>query len=227
VAPIATDDDNAQCHAICQQLVQQATQCDPRAVGCFNAHGAVVARVLHDRFRGLERAVHHYDWPEVLLLLAQLGYETAAPMAPADAAMHTILVVDDTPVNLTVMAELLSPLYRVLVVASADQALKVASAVLPDLILLDVMMPMMDGYEVCRRLKSNPRTHDIAVLFLTATTQPEDEERGIRLGALDYISKPISPALVLARLDTQFQLKAARKRLETHPQMCDTSPDPS
>jgi putative two-component system response regulator len=131
--------------------------------------------------------------------------------------------VDDTPVNLKVMAALLSPAYRVLVVSSATQALKVASAALPDLILLDVMMPIMDGYAVCSRLKNDARTCDIPVLFLTAATQPEDEERGIQLGAMDYICKPISPALVLARVATQLELRRATQAAEKQGQMCNTS----
>jgi CheY-like chemotaxis protein len=194
-------------------------------LGWFNANAAVLARVLQAQFRSLERAVQHYDWPEVLRALALLGHHAAAPLAPHGGAGHTILVVDDTPVNLTVMAALLSPLYRVRVVASAEQALAVASAALPDLILLDVMMPVMDGYEVCRRLQHDPRTHGIAIMFVTATTQPEDEERGLKLGALDYISKPISPALVLARVATQLQLQAVRQGGQMRRQICNTSPD--
>jgi two-component system, sensor histidine kinase len=221
--PAPSEEDKVQCHAICQQLSDRASQCDPLALGCFNAHEAVLNRVLQGRFRSLERAVRHYDWPELLGLLERLGYSAEAPVMPSASARQTILVVDDTPVNLTVMAELLSPMYRVLVVASAEHALRVARAVLPDLILLDVMMPDMDGYEVCSRLKNDPHTQAISIVFVTATTQQEDVERGLQLGALDYITKPISPALVLARVATQLELRAARKKSERHGQMCDTS----
>jgi CheY-like chemotaxis protein len=235
VGPPASDEDKLHCQALCQQLAQGAMHCDPQAVSLFNAHAAVLFRVLQGQFRGLERAVQHYDWPETLHLLAMAGYVDEALAWPDCAAQptqwvgpaHTILIVDDTPVNLKVMAELLSPAYRVLVVASATDALTVASAALPDLILLDVMMPIMDGYGVCSRLKNDARTRDIPILFLTAATQPEDEERGIRLGAQDYISKPISPALVLARVATQIQLRSATKAAEKQGQVCNTSQSPS
>jgi putative two-component system response regulator len=126
-------------------------------------------------------------------------------------ADSTILIVDDVPENLVVLSELLSPQYRVLAATSGDGALRVANSLpRPDLILLDVMMPGMDGYAVLAKLRGNPVTHDIPVIFLTALASTGDEERGLQLGAADYITKPITPAIVLARVLTQLQAKQAR-----------------
>lgn len=122
----------------------------------------------------------------------------------------TVLIVDDTPDNLALMSGLLKDKYRVKVANSGDKALRIAqSSPPPDLILLDIMMPGMDGYEVCERLKSAPTTRDIPIIFLTAKSQIEDEQRGLEVGAADYITKPISPPIVLARVRTQLALKAS------------------
>ncbi|MBP8225983.1 MAG: two-component system response regulator [Acidovorax sp.] len=125
-------------------------------------------------------------------------------------AQPTVLVVDDTPDNLTLISDLLMDRYRVRVANSGERALKIAASDdAPDLILLDIMMPGMDGYEVCTRLKIGAATRDIPVIFLTAKVTVEDEERGLALGAVDYITKPISPPIVLARVATQLALKGA------------------
>lgn len=125
--------------------------------------------------------------------------------------MKTILVVDDTPENLAVLGELLRPDYRVRVAPTGMRALQVAqSDPRPDLILLDVMMPEMDGYEVLRRLRAIPETEHIPVIFVTAMDGTNDEEHGFSLGAVDYITKPIKPAIVLARVRAQLELKEAR-----------------
>ncbi len=122
----------------------------------------------------------------------------------------TVLVVDDTPDNLALMSALLKSSYKVKVANHGDKGLRIAaSATPPDLILLDVMMPDVDGYEVCRRLKADPRTCDIPVIFLTARSEAEDERKGLALGAADYITKPISPPILLARVATQLTLKAS------------------
>jgi len=119
-------------------------------------------------------------------------------------------VVDDTPDNLALMSALLKNTYRVKVANHGDKGLRIATSVTPpDLILLDVMMPDIDGYEVCRRLKADPRTCHIPVIFLTARSEPEDEQKGLALGAADYITKPISPPILLARVATQLTLKAS------------------
>jgi len=127
----------------------------------------------------------------------------------------TILVVDDTPDNITLLCSLLGDLYRNKVATSGEKALKIARTFPhPDLILLDIMMPEMDGYEVCRQLKADPATKDIPVIFLTAKTQEDDETRGFELGAVDYITKPIAPPVLMARVHTQLTLGEARKFLE-------------
>ena len=121
-----------------------------------------------------------------------------------------VLVVDDTPDNLTLMSSLLKPLYQVKLANSGAKALQLAqSDNPPDLILLDIMMPEMDGYEVCHALKASPRTRDIPVIFLTAKAEIEDEQKGLEMGAVDYITKPISPPIVLARVETHLNLKRA------------------
>lgn len=120
-----------------------------------------------------------------------------------------LLIVDDTPENLWLLNALLKGHYRIRLTGSGAQALEVArSAPPPDLILLDIVMPKMDGYEVCTRLKEDPATRDIPVIFLTGRSSPEDEERGILLGAVDYITKPISPAVLKARVATHLNQKA-------------------
>jgi putative two-component system response regulator len=127
----------------------------------------------------------------------------------------TLLVVDDTPENLAVLAELLTPAYRVLVANSGPRALRLAqSEPKPDLILLDVMMPDMDGYAVLGELKNSLATADVPVIFVTAMTATEDEQRGFDLGAVDYITKPIKPPIVLARVKAQLELKEARDWLK-------------
>ena len=121
----------------------------------------------------------------------------------------TVLVVDDTPDNLTLMSNLLKNDYKVKIANSGEKALKIATSESPpDLILLDIMMPGMDGYEVCQRLKGDPRTMNIPVIFLTAKTEVDDEKRGLELGAVDYITKPISPPIVMARVKNHLALKA-------------------
>ena len=121
----------------------------------------------------------------------------------------TILVVDDTPDNLALMMDLLKDTYKVRLANSGERALKMlVGSPPPDLILLDIMMPGMDGYEVCQRLKSNPVTRDIPVVFLTAKTEVEDEKRGLEIGAVDYLTKPVSPPIVLARIKIHLALKA-------------------
>ncbi|CAK0746469.1 putative cyclic di-GMP phosphodiesterase VC_1348 [Gammaproteobacteria bacterium] len=123
----------------------------------------------------------------------------------------TILVVDDTPENLAVLGGLLQPYYRVKVASSGVRALVVATSVPPpDLILLDVMMPGLDGYTVLERLRTQEATRDIPVIFVTALDASEDEELGLSLGAVDYITKPIKPAIVLARVHNHLELKQAR-----------------
>jgi putative two-component system response regulator len=127
----------------------------------------------------------------------------------------TILIVDDQPENLAVLAELLESHYRIRAVNSGVRALQAAvTEPRPDLILLDVMMPEMDGYAVLSALRLNPATRDIPVIFVTARDAAMDEEYGLELGAADYITKPIRPAVVLARVHTQLENKQARDLLK-------------
>lgn len=128
--------------------------------------------------------------------------------------LSTILIVDDDPGNLSVLGEALQPQYRIRVATSGPDALRVAaSEPRPDMILLDIMMPEMDGYAVLNRLRESELTRDIPVMFVTALGETEDEELGLRLGAVDYISKPIKPAIVKARVNTHLQLKRAQDAL--------------
>jgi sigma-B regulation protein RsbU (phosphoserine phosphatase) len=126
----------------------------------------------------------------------------------------SILVVDDTPANLTLMTGLLQDDYQVRAATSGEKALKIAySDNPPDLILLDIMMPEMDGHEVCRRLKVDEKTRDIPIIFLTAMSEAEDEEKGLKLGAVDYITKPVSPPIALARIHTHITMHRQKKAL--------------
>jgi putative two-component system response regulator len=126
------------------------------------------------------------------------------------AEKQVILAVDDSPETIALISELLRDSYGVKVATNGKDALRIAfsaSSNPPDLILLDIMMPGMDGYEVCNHLKSDSQTRDIPVIFLTAKSDIADEEKGFDLGAVDYITKPISPPILLARIRTHLRLK--------------------
>jgi putative two-component system response regulator len=129
-------------------------------------------------------------------------------------ARATVLVVDDTPANLMLLSGLLAPSYRVQLAPSGAKALELARRQSPDLIVLDIMMPDLDGYEVCRRLKADAATRHIPVLFLSALNQAEDETRGFECGAADFIHKPFNATTVLARVATQLQAKSWRDALD-------------
>jgi CheY-like chemotaxis protein len=119
-----------------------------------------------------------------------------------------ILVVDDERLNINVLVDLLKPDYKMMAAKNGEQALKaVRIAKPPDLILLDIMMPEMDGYEVCRRLKADDATRDIPVIFVTAMVDTSDETKGLEVGAVDYLTKPISPPIVQARVKTHLALR--------------------
>lgn len=130
---------------------------------------------------------------------------------PSPSARPVLLLVDDEPQNLFVLAELLSTDYRVLTAKSGARALQLVAETLQiDLVLLDIMMPAMDGYEVMRRLQADPKMAQVPVIFVTAMAQVADEETGLKMGAVDYITKPVSPPIVLQRVKTHLELKAAR-----------------
>jgi CheY-like chemotaxis protein len=128
--------------------------------------------------------------------------------------VHKILIVDDVPMNIKLLTDALeAPDYEILVTTQGETALQIAQSENVDLILLDVIMPHMDGYEVCTRLKANPATQHIPVIFITARDDEADEARGLELGGVDYITKPISPPIVQARIKTHLKLKLAYEEL--------------
>ena len=132
----------------------------------------------------------------------------------APSAQKLILIVDDTPLNIGVISGALKDSYKTKVATNGEKAIALASAEeKPDLILLDIMMPGMDGYEVCSRLKADPATSEIPVIFLTGQTSAEDETRGFEVGAVDYVHKPFSPAVVKARVRSHILLREARAQL--------------
>jgi response regulator RpfG family c-di-GMP phosphodiesterase len=127
----------------------------------------------------------------------------------------TILVVDDTPENIEVLSEILTPDYTVKAAVRAEAALKIiASGEGIDLILLDVMMPGTDGYALCAKLKADPKTHDLPIIFVTSKSEVDDEAKGLRLGAVDYITKPFHPSIIKARVKTHVQLRRTQEELQ-------------
>jgi len=136
-------------------------------------------------------------------------------MTMTPVTQRTILAVDDSPENLNILSELLQPFYRLRAATSGSKALRIAvTPPYPDLILLDVMMPEMDGYQVFDQLRTNSATCNIPIIFVTAMDNTEAELQGLYVGAVDYITKPIVPAILLARINTQLELKEARDRLK-------------
>lgn len=129
-------------------------------------------------------------------------------------AKETVLIVDDNPANIALLCTTLKQEYRTKVANSGEKALAIAAADPPDLILLDIVMPGISGYEACERLKADPRTRSIPVIFVTAMNEVEEEERGLSLGGVDYITKPISPAIVCARVRTHLALARQTRELE-------------
>lgn len=130
-----------------------------------------------------------------------------AQLLDATAAKPRLLVVDDQPINIQVMHQIFNGHYQVFMATSGAQALTFCRTTPPDLVLLDIVMPGMDGFEVCTLLKADITTQDIPVIFVTAHTDAAQETRGLELGAVDFISKPVSPAVVRARVKTQLTLK--------------------
>ncbi|MEP0339411.1 MAG: diguanylate cyclase [Alphaproteobacteria bacterium] len=131
-----------------------------------------------------------------------------------DRQRQKILIVDDAETNLMILSNLLAEEGEIISATDGAQAIALAEADLPDLILLDVSMPGMDGYEVCRRLKSDIRTRDIPIVFVTGRTEDNDQEKGLSLGAIDYILKPYSPLIVLARIRNHLALQKAHRDLK-------------
>jgi putative two-component system response regulator len=135
--------------------------------------------------------------------------------SPTTPTSQTILIVDDIPDNIDLLSEVLDPHYLTRVALNGEKALKIAGGdIKPDLILLDIMMPGISGYDVCQRLKNHPDTRGIPIIFVTAMDEMEDEQKGLALGAVDYITKPISPPIVLARVRTHLALYDQTRELE-------------
>ncbi len=129
---------------------------------------------------------------------------------------NRILLVDDIPANIKILVGALRQNYKLVVATNGADAVKTALEKQPDLILLDVMMPGMDGYEVCKVLKSRAETADIPIIFVTAMSDEKDETRGFLLGAVDYIVKPVNPVIVKARVQTHIALRVAQAELQRH-----------
>lgn len=133
----------------------------------------------------------------------------------SDTTQQTILVVDDTPTNIQVLFDLLDTSgYRVAIAKSGDIALKRLEKSIPDLILLDVMMPGIDGFETCKRIKALEHTHNVPIIFMTALSDTLDKVKGLKLGAVDYITKPIQHEEVLARINIHLQIRHLNQTLE-------------
>jgi putative two-component system response regulator len=131
-----------------------------------------------------------------------------------DLSQMRVLVVDDVEINVDILVEALGDDYRISVAMDGESALEIVEQTPPDIILLDIMMPGIDGYEVCERLKSKAATRDIPVVFLTALSEEDNEAKGLALGAVDYITKPFSPAIVKARVKNHLELKQHKDHLE-------------
>jgi putative two-component system response regulator len=123
----------------------------------------------------------------------------------APAEKNRLLIVDDEPANIQILAGILGDDYILIAATNGRKALELAATKSPDLVLLDMMMPDMDGLEVCKALKEDPGTQDIPVIFVTGMSDAENEERGLQAGAVDYISKPVSPPIVKARVKIHIQ----------------------
>lgn len=127
--------------------------------------------------------------------------------------LPTLLVVDDQPLNIQILAHIFAPDHTVLSATSGAQALALCADQLPDLILLDVMMPDMDGHEVCRRFKADTRTQDIPIIFITVQNDPKEEANGLLLGAVDFIQQPVNATVVRARVQTHLRLRKALQQV--------------
>ena len=136
------------------------------------------------------------------------------PMENDHPKRNMIMIVEDTESDIDILVECLSDAYRVRVAMDGPSALEDIQKEPPDVILLDIMMPGMDGYEICRRIKQNKKTRDVLVIFVTALTEAVDETRGFELGAVDYITKPFSFSVIRARIKTHLDLSEARKELQ-------------
>lgn len=127
-----------------------------------------------------------------------------------------IMAVDDEPINLFLLEDIVEDRYQLRLINNGKECLQAVNEQTPDLILLDINMSGLSGFEVCQRLKENPQTADIPIIFLTAMLSVEDEKRGLEMGAVDYITKPFSESILLARIETQLSLSSAKKIIEAN-----------
>jgi diguanylate cyclase (GGDEF)-like protein len=141
-------------------------------------------------------------------MTAAAATDDTTPLAGLGGRKPRLLIVDDQPVNVQALYQVFAADHQVFMATSGEQALALCASKRPDLVLLDVVMPGMDGYEVCSRLMADPATHDIPIIFVTAQTDEAAETVGLELGAVDFIAKPINPNIVRARVRTQLTLKA-------------------
>lgn len=188
------------------ELAQLVATSNPQAQVYLSQHADLLAKLWPHAETVLGAAISQFDWARAETLLAELG--CTAHTARAAPLRHpcTVLAVDDNPINMALMVDLLMPHHEVRAATSGERGLHIARTQHIDLVLLDVMMPVMDGYEVCKRLQALPGMADCPILFLTAKNQIEDTEHGLQLGAQDYIAKPISPPLLLKRIQTHLAL---------------------
>ena len=135
-------------------------------------------------------------------------------MLPAQNDKSRVLIVDDEPGNIKILSNILAQDYALSVASNGKQALEIARVQLPDIVLLDMLMPEMDGIEVCQALKANEETKDIPVIFVTSMSDTANEERGLDAGAVDYISKPVSPPIVRARVRIHIQNYLSQRFLQ-------------
>lgn len=131
-----------------------------------------------------------------------------------EASKQKVLIVDDVTANIKILIDLLKPEYQTFFADSGEKALELALKNIPDIILLDIVMPQMNGYEICEKLKANRSTRDIPVIFISAMSEVGDETKGLEIGAVDYITKPISPAIVKARVKNHLKLRKAMEELK-------------
>ena len=136
-------------------------------------------------------------------------------LPPIDVSSYTLLVIDDTPTNLQILVDWLEDIgFQVAIARNGESGFERAKYIIPDLILLDVMMPGMDGFETCRLLKNNDKTRDIPVIFMTALDNVEDKIAGFKAGGVDYITKPIQTEEMLARIKTHLSLDTFARQLQ-------------
>ena len=206
---------------VIRQLSTLLAQDDSKALEVLDENSALLNAAFPQYFSQIETAILAFDYDLAIAALAHAGvcaHDLTASTGVARQAPKaaTILVVDDTPSNLVLMNSVLKDDWNVKVVNSGAKALKIAfSDTPPDLIVLDIMMPVMDGYEVCWQLKKNPKTTNIPVIFFTGKSESAFEEKALELGAADYITKPINVDIARHRIRNLMEREGLRKEVES------------